>query len=71
MSLDEARRNARLKFGAIEGVKEAYRDRYGLPLFDRLAQDVRYAVRTLSRDRTFTAVAVVTLALALDRERAK
>ena len=40
----EARRQALLKFGAVEAIKEDYRDEQGLPLFDDFVQDVRYAL---------------------------
>src|SRR5689334_25203785 len=47
MNPEEARRAAVLKWGATESVKETYRDRKSLPWLETLAQDVRYAGRTL------------------------
>ena len=57
MSAHEARFAARRAFGAIEPMKEAYRDWRGLPLLDSVAQDIRHAVRALFRQRGFTIVA--------------
>jgi predicted permease len=61
----QARRAARRDFGGVEPMKEAYRDRRGIPFMDTLAQDVRYAMRALAQHRWFAVVAVLSLALGI------
>lgn len=44
LSPSEARRQAMLKFGALEAMKENYRDQRGLPSLERFIQDTRHAL---------------------------
>ncbi len=61
----EARRQALLRFGGAEQTLEEHRESRGLPWLDILTQDLRFTFRTLRRDRRFTVVAVLILALGI------
>jgi predicted permease len=61
----EARRQAVLKFGSVEGIKDSYRDQRGLPFLETLSRDTRDAIRGLRRTPAFTAAVILTLALGI------
>ena len=65
MSPQEARRRAVIALGSLEGTKEAYRDRRGLPAVESLIRDLRYGVRTLVKAPGFTLAAIVILGLGI------
>jgi predicted permease len=65
MSPEEARRQARVKLGNPQKVRESLWMQNSTPLLANLGHDVKYAVRTLSRTPGFSIIAVGVMALCI------
>jgi putative ABC transport system permease protein len=65
MSREDARYSAMRTFGNPTSLKEQTRDTWGWIWLEQVAQDVRYGLRLLLKNRSFTFVAVFTLALGI------
>jgi len=65
MSAAEARRQALLKWGAREAVREQYHAEKGLPALETIVHDLRDALRQLRKAPGFSATVVITLALGI------
>jgi len=65
LSESEARRQALLKLGGAEQVRQAQRERAGLLWLENLLQDLRYGARTLRRAPGFAMTAIATVGLGI------
>ena len=65
MSEAEARREARIELGGVEQTKESVRAKLSFSPIDHTLADLKYALRTMRRQKAFTLVAVLTVALGI------
>jgi predicted permease len=62
---DEARRQARVRFGSVTMAEEECRDARGTAFFDNAVRDIQYALRSFARAPLAAATIVVTVAIGL------
>jgi putative ABC transport system permease protein len=65
LTLEQARRQALLDLGGVEQARQNYHDQRGLPMLENIWQDVRYGLRLLAANRSFTSMAVLSLVLGI------
>jgi predicted permease len=65
LSEDEARWAARRDLGNVTLLREDTRTLWSWILLEQLAQDIRYGLRTMAANKTFSAMAILSLALGI------
>jgi predicted permease len=62
---EEARRQALIRLGGMEQVRNAYHERRSLPWLQSLLRDLQYSVRSLVRHRGVTMIAILSISLGI------
>jgi predicted permease len=65
MAPDEALRRARIALGGAGRMREIHRDARGIPWLEQWLRDMRYAFRMFRREKGFTAVALLIVAIGI------
>jgi len=65
MTVEQARRSARLSLGSIDRSSEECRDAWGISFVEHRLQDLRFAVRQIRKHPVFAATAILVLAIGL------
>lgn len=65
LSPEAARRAAVIRLGPPSSLREQHREVRALPLVETIVQDLRFAIRLMTKDRWFSAAAIVVLALGI------
>jgi macrolide transport system ATP-binding/permease protein len=65
LTMEDARRAARLDLGNLTIVREDTRAAWTWRLLEQLVQDLRYGARTLAANKAFSALAILSLALGI------
>lgn len=65
LTLEQARREAFLRFGGIELQKEECRDTWEIRLYDQIIQDILYSAKKLWQSLLFTAITILSLAFSI------
>src|SRR5688500_9612878 len=65
LSVEEAQRSAHRELGSLTLVQEDTRAMWTWTLWEQLVQDVRYGLRTMAGNKTFSTLAILSLALGI------